>query len=157
VLIENLRRTAAPRGGRARARLYERFDGLDELSRIEYYRHPANWSNRMVLGDSLQVMASMAERRLRGKVQMILHRPRRTAIKFGSNWQVRVDKRDVKDGRSKTAPARPSRSRPSATPGTRFTRILVPARPPHHGADLLPRAASCFVQIGDENVTSYVH
>jgi len=51
--IENLRRTAAREGTSSSQRL-QRFDGLDDCRGSEYYRHPANWSNRMVLGDSLQ-------------------------------------------------------------------------------------------------------
>ena len=51
---------------------YADFDGLDSWEAIEYYQHEANWSNRMILGDSLRAMASLAEKeRLRGKVQMI--------------------------------------------------------------------------------------
>jgi hypothetical protein len=68
--------------------LFDTFDGLDELDIVDFYRHEANWSNRMILGDSLQVMASLAEREaLRGKVQMIYIDPP-YGIKFGSNWQV---------------------------------------------------------------------
>ena len=61
----------------------------------------------MILGDSLQVMASLAEREeLRGKVQMIYIDPP-YGIKFGSNWQVSARKRDVKDGKVEDATARP--------------------------------------------------
>ena len=68
--------------------LFETFDGLDELDLVEFYHHEANWSNRMILGDSLNVMASLAEREaLRGKVQMIYIDPP-YGIKFGTNWQV---------------------------------------------------------------------
>src|SRR5438093_1261853 len=63
----------------------------------------ANWSNRMILGDSLQVMASLAEReKLRGKVQMVYIDPP-YGIKFGSNWQVSTRNRDVKDGKIEDA------------------------------------------------------
>ena len=52
--------------------LFESFDGVEGWQSIEYYRHAANWSNRMILGDSLEVMASLAEREnLRSQVQMI--------------------------------------------------------------------------------------
>ena len=62
--------------------------GLDEMEIVDFYQHQANWSNRMILGDSLNVMASLAEREaLRGKVQMIYIDPP-YGIKFGSNWQV---------------------------------------------------------------------
>ena len=95
VLIENLRR--AHRG--SQLDLFADFDGLSGWEAVEYYQHDANWSNRMILGDSLQVMASLAEKEsLRGKVQMIYVDPP-YGIDFGSNWQVSTGKRDVKDGR----------------------------------------------------------
>src|SRR5918997_5456740 len=99
VLIENLRRTAERPEDEPELTLFESFDGLGELDLVDFYSHEANWSNRMILGDSLNVMASLAEReRLRGKVQMIYLDPP-YGIKFGSNWQVSARKRDVKDGK----------------------------------------------------------
>jgi len=72
VLIENLRRTAERPEEEPELTLFDSFDGLDDLQQIEFYEHDANWSNRMILGDSLQVMGSLAEReKLRGKVQMV--------------------------------------------------------------------------------------
>ena len=69
VLIENLRKTAKEGEIEPELTLFETFDGLSDLDLVEFYQHVANWSNRMILGDSLQVMASLAEReRLRGKV-----------------------------------------------------------------------------------------
>jgi adenine-specific DNA-methyltransferase len=98
VLVENLRKTAARGEPEPELSLFESFDGLDELDMIEYYQHQAHWSNRMILGDSLQAMASLADREaLRGKVQMVFIDPP-YGIKFGSNWQVSARKRDVKDG-----------------------------------------------------------
>ena len=69
--------------------LFADFNGLpSESAKTEFYQHDANWANRMILGDSLQVMASLAEREgLRGKVQCIYLDPP-YGIKFGSNWQV---------------------------------------------------------------------
>ncbi len=68
VLIENLRRSAS----QPELDLFADFDGLSGWEAVEYYQHDANWSNRMILGDSLQVMGSLAEKEnLRGKVQMI--------------------------------------------------------------------------------------
>ena len=97
--------------------LFDTFDGLDELDAVDFYKHDANWSNRMILGDSLQVMASLAEReQLRGKVQMIYIDPP-YGIKFGSNWQVARGSETSKTASSKMPPARPSKSRPSATRG----------------------------------------
>src|SRR5918995_5906812 len=98
VLIENLRSTATREEDEPELTLFGSFDGLPELDLVDFYRHEANWSNRMILGDSLNVMASLAEREaLRGKVQMIYVDPP-YGIKFGSNWQVSARKRDVKDG-----------------------------------------------------------
>ena len=72
VLVENLRRTSPAGEPEPEATLFDTFDGLDDLDIVDFYHHHANWSNRMILGDSLQVMASLAEREaLRGKVQMI--------------------------------------------------------------------------------------
>src|SRR3954470_13926949 len=103
VLIENLRRTAERPEDEPELTLFETFDGLDERQSVDFYRHAANWSNRMILGDSLQVMASLAEKEnLRGQVQMIYVDPP-YGIKFGSNWQVSTRKRDVKDGRVEDA------------------------------------------------------
>ena len=68
--------------------LFDSFDGLDELDALEHYQHDANWSNRMILGDSLQRDGEprRERERLRGKVQMIYIDPP-YGIKFGSNWQ----------------------------------------------------------------------
>ena len=66
--------------------------------KTEFYQHDQNWSNRMILGDTLQVMASLAEREgLRGKVQCIYIDPP-YGIKFNSNFQWSTTSRDVKDG-----------------------------------------------------------
>ncbi|MBF2761103.1 MAG: site-specific DNA-methyltransferase, partial [Ectothiorhodospiraceae bacterium AqS1] len=80
--------------------LFADFNGLpDDNAKTEFYRHDANWSNRMILGDSLQVMASLAEREgLRGQVQCIYLDPP-YGIKFNSNFQWSTTSRDVKDGK----------------------------------------------------------
>jgi len=80
--------------------LFSDFNGLpSEGAKTEFYQHDANWSNRMILGDSLQVMASLAEREgLRGKVQCIYIDPP-YGIKFNSNFQWSTTSRDVKDGK----------------------------------------------------------
>ena len=79
--------------------LFADFNGLDPEARTEFYQHEGQWTNRMILGDSLQVMASLAEREaLRGKVQCIYFDPP-YGIKFNSNWQVSTQSRDVKDGK----------------------------------------------------------
>ena len=85
VLVENLRTTSARLEDEPELHLFDSFDGLPELDLVDFYRHEANWSNRLILGDSLNVMASLGEREaLRGKIQMIYMDPP-YGIKFGSN------------------------------------------------------------------------
>jgi adenine-specific DNA-methyltransferase len=154
VLVENLRKTAAAGELEPELTLFDTFDGLSELDLVDFYQHQANWSNRMILGDSQQVMASLAERELlRGKVQMIYMDPP-YGIKFGSNWQVSTRKRDVKDGKLEDAPREAEQIK--AFRDTWELGIhsylsylrdrLVVAR------DLLTESGTVFVQIGDENV-----
>ena len=154
VLVENLRRTTERANDEPELTLFDTFDGLDGLDAVEFYKHQANWSNRMILGDSLQVMSSLAEReQMRGKVQMIYIDPP-YGIKFGSNWQVSARKRDVKDGKLDDA-AREAEQikafRDTWELGihsylTYLRDRLLVAR------ELLTESGSCFVQIGDENV-----
>ena len=87
--------------------LFETLRVSEEADRTEFYQHEQGWSNRMILGDSLQVMASLAEReRLRGKVQAIYFDPP-YGIKFNSNWQVSTRSRDVKDGKMESMSREP--------------------------------------------------
>ena len=89
--------------------LFATFDGPEQPfdQKIEFYQHQQQWSNRMILGDSLLVMTSLAEKEaLRGKVQCIYLDPP-YGIKFGSNWQVSTRKRDVKDGSAADATRQP--------------------------------------------------
>ena len=81
--------------------LFADFNGIPKgADKTEFYQHDQNWSNRMILGDSLQVMASLAEREgLRGKVQCIYFDPP-YGIKFNSNFQWSTTSRDVKDGKA---------------------------------------------------------
>ncbi len=98
-IIEQVR-AAAQRPKYAMAPLFGDFNGLpfDEL--IDFYQHQQQWTNRVILGDSMLVMSSLAEKGgLKGKVQMIYMDPP-YGIRFGSNWQVSTRKRDVKDGRA---------------------------------------------------------
>lgn len=154
VLIENLRRTAERPEMEPELTLFDTFDGLDELQQVEFYEHDANWSNRMILGDSLQVMASLAEReKLRGKAQMVYIDPP-YGIKFGSNWQVRVGTKAVQDGK-RTDAAREAEQvkafRDTWELGIHsylgYLRDRLQA-----ARGLLSDSGSCFVQIGDENV-----
>ncbi len=88
--------------------LFADFNGLPAEfdQRIDFYKHDGHWSNRMILGDSLLVMTSLAEKEgLKGKVQTIYLDPP-YGIKFGSNWQVSTRKRDVKDGQAEDATRR---------------------------------------------------
>ncbi|MFC9939844.1 site-specific DNA-methyltransferase [Nocardiopsis alba] len=154
VLIENLRRTAERSEEEPELTLFDDFDGLEELDQVDFYRHTANWSNRMILGDSLQVMSSLADREhLRGKVQMVYIDPP-YGIKFGSNWQVSARKRTVRDGKLEDA-AREAEQikafRDTWELGIHSylsylrDRLLV-------AREMLTESGSCFVQIGDENV-----
>jgi adenine-specific DNA-methyltransferase len=135
--------------------LFADFNGLpDEAARTEFYQHDQNWSNRMILGDSLQVMASLAEREgLRGKVQCIYLDPP-YGIKFNSNFQWSTTSRDVKDGKADHITREPEQVkayRDTWRDGihsylTYLRDRLTVAR------DLLTESGSIFVQIGDENV-----
>ena len=154
VLVENLRETAAKPEEEPELHLFETFDGLDELDLVEFYRHDANWSNRMILGDSLNVMASLAEREaLRGKVQMIYIDPP-YGIKFGSNWQASARRTAVKDGKFEDASREVEQIkafRDTWALGihsylTYLRDRLVVAK------DLLTPSGSAFVQIGVDNV-----
>ncbi|MBI5194182.1 MAG: site-specific DNA-methyltransferase [Nitrospirae bacterium] len=135
--------------------LFADFNGLpSESAKTEFYQHDAHWANRMILGDSLQVMASLAEREgLRGKVQMIYFDPP-YGIKFNSNFQWSTTSRDVKDGNVDHITREPEQVkafRDTWRNGihsylTYLRDRLTVAR------DLLTESGSIFVQIGDENV-----
>ena len=137
------------------ADLFADFNGLPSAdAKTEFYQHDANWSNRMILGDSLQVMASLAEREgLRGKVQCIYIDPP-YGIKFNSNFQWSTTSRDVKDGNAAHITREPEQVkafRDTWRDGihsylTYLRDRLTVAR------DLLTESGSIFVQIGDENV-----
>ena len=135
--------------------LFAEFNGLhDPDARAEFYQHDQNWTNRMILGDSLQVMASLAEREeLRGKVQCIYLDPP-YGIKFNSNFQWSTTSRDVRDGNRDHITREPEQVkafrdtwRDGIHSYLSYLRDrLTVAR------DLLAESGSIFVQIGDENV-----
>ncbi|TVQ91156.1 MAG: site-specific DNA-methyltransferase, partial [Chromatiaceae bacterium] len=135
--------------------LFADFNGIPkDADKTDFYRHDQNWSNRMILGDSLQVMASLAEREgLRGKVQCIYIDPP-YGIKFNSNFQWSTTSRDVKDGNVAHITREPEQVkafRDTWRDGihsylTYLRDRLTVAR------DLLTDSGSVFVQIGDENV-----
>ncbi len=157
-LIDDLLRETKEReheAGQITADLFADFNGIPKgADKTEFYQHDQNWSNRMILGDSLQVMASLAEREgLRGKVQCIYFDPP-YGIKFNSNFQWSTTSRDVKDGKSDHITREPEQVkafRDTWRDGihsylTYLRDRLTVAR------DLLTESGSIFVQIGDENV-----
>ena len=135
--------------------MFADFNGLPEgADRTEFYQHEGYWQNRMVLGDSLQVMASLAEREgLQGKVQCIYIDPP-YGIRFNSNFQWSTTSRDVRDGNRQHITREPEQVkafRDTWRDGihsylTYLRDRLTVAR------DLLVDSGSIFVQIGDENV-----
>jgi adenine-specific DNA-methyltransferase len=135
--------------------LFADFNGLpSESARTEFYQHDANWSNRMILGDSLQVMASLAEREgLRGKVQCIFFDPP-YGIKFNSNFQWSTTSRDVTDGKVDHITREPEQVkafRDTWRDGVHSYLTYLRDRLTLE-RDLLAESGSIFVQIGDENV-----
>ena len=137
------------------AALFDDFNGLPEgADRTEFYRHDVNWNNRMVLGDSLRVMASLAEREgLRGKVQCIYLDPP-YGIRFNSNFQWSTTSRDVRDGNVNHITREPEQVRAFRdTWRDGVHSYLSYLRDRFTVArDLLADSGSIFVQIGDENV-----
>ncbi len=158
VLIDDLVRQTRESGTNEsdeQPNLFADFNGLPEGdAKTEFYEHDANWSNRMILGDSLQVMTSLAEREgLRGKVQCIYVDPP-YGIKFNSNFQWSTTSRDVRDGKAEHITREPEQVkafRDTWRDGihsylTYLRDRLTVAR------ELLTESGSIFVQIGDENV-----
>jgi adenine-specific DNA-methyltransferase len=158
VLIEDLKRASRARAEQASAQgpdLFADFNGLSGSPKAtEFYRHDQHWSNRMILGDSLAVMASLAEREgLRGQVQCIYLDPP-YGIRFNSNFQWSTTSRDVKDGARDHVTREPEQVRAFRDTWrdgihsylTYLRDRLTVAR------DLLHESGSIFVQIGDENV-----
>jgi adenine-specific DNA-methyltransferase len=167
-LIEDLRKQWEKGGGKGvgepgggyQLNLFADFNGIEaDFSRkVDFYSHESasqpHWSNRLILGDSLLVMTSLAEKEgLKGQVQMIYIDPP-YGIKFNSNWQVSTRKRDIKDGKAEDTTRQPEQIR--AFRDTWKLGIhsylaylrdrLIAAR------ELLTETGSIFVQIGDENV-----
>jgi adenine-specific DNA-methyltransferase len=109
-IIEDIRREYQ-KEAEPQASLFADFNGLDWEQQIEFYQHESNWSNRMILGDSLYVMTSLAEKEgLKGQVQMIYIDPP-YGIKFGSNWQVSTRKKNIKDGKAEDTTRQPEQVR----------------------------------------------
>ena len=157
VLIDDLKRQTekAEQVDDEQIDMFSDFNGVpSDDARTEFYQHDQNWTNRMILGDGLQVMASLSEREgLRGKVQCIYIDPP-YGIKFNSNFQWSTTSRDVKDGNQAHITREPEQVkafRDTWRDGinsylTYLRDRLTVAR------DLLTDSGSVFVQIGDENV-----
>lgn len=157
-LIDDLKRQTKARRAEADDAipdLFADFNGLPDKEAVtEFYQHDLHWSNRMISGDSLSVMASLAEREgLRGQVQCIYFDPP-YGIKFNSNFQWSTTSRDVKDGAKDHVTREPEQVRAFRDTWkdgihsylTYLRDRLTVAR------DLLSESGSIFVQIGDENV-----
>jgi adenine-specific DNA-methyltransferase len=163
-IIENVRTSAvgamhaSPLGDHAIAepqlQLFSDFNNIPFDVLVDFYQHEQSWTNRMILGDSLLVMASLAEKEnLKGRVQMIYLDPP-YGIKFGSNWQSSTRKRDVRDGKADDLTLQPEQIKAfrdtwqlgihSYLSYLRDRLTLV--------RELLTDSGSIFVQISEENV-----
>jgi adenine-specific DNA-methyltransferase len=152
-IIEDLR-SQARKAKSEQLQLFADFNGLKFEDLIEFYQHEQSWANRMILGDSLLVMNSLAEKEgLKAKVQMIYIDPP-YGISFSSNWQVSTRKRDVKDGKAEDATRQPEQIKAFRdTWKLRINSYLAYLRDRLFIArQLLSETGSIFVQIGDENV-----
>jgi adenine-specific DNA-methyltransferase len=157
VIVDDLMRQTLKRKAEGTPKppdLFSVFDGLDLKAKTEFYQHDQHWSNRLIVGDSLSVMASLGEREgLLGKVQCIYVDPP-YGIKFNSNFQWSTTSRDVKDGSKADMTREPEQVRAFRDTWrdgihsylTYLRDRLTVAR------DLLSDTGSIFVQIGDQNV-----
>ena len=152
-IIEAVKRNNGS-GGARQMTLFETERQEPLRDAIEFYKHAHGWSNRMVAGDSLLVMNSLLEKEgMAGKVQMVYLDPP-YGIRYGSNFQPFVNKRDVKDGRDEDLTAEPEQIRAFRDTWelgihsylTYLRDRLLLAR------ELLTESGSVFVQISDENV-----
>jgi adenine-specific DNA-methyltransferase len=127
----------------------------DEIQKVsEYYQHQDGWTNRLIQGDSHLVMASLLEREgMAGQVQTIYFDPP-YGIKYGGNWQIKLNNRDVQDGKDEALTAEPEQIKAFRDTwelgihsylGYLRDRLLI-------AKELLTESGSCFVQISDENV-----
>lgn len=153
-VIEDIKTQAKADAPPAQLDLFADFNGIQFEDLIDFYHHQSNWANRMILGDSLLTMVSLAEKEgLKGKVQMVYIDPP-YGIKFNSNWQVSTRKRDVKDGKAEDATRQPEQIRAFRDTWelgihsylSYWRDRLVAAR------ELLTETGSVFVQISDENL-----
>lgn len=152
-IIEDLRAKTQEKQPEA-LQLFSDFNGLSDFQqKVDFYRHDQHWTNRMILGDALLAMTSLAEKEgLKGHVQMVYIDPP-YGIRFGSNWQVSTRRRDVRDGRAEDATREPEVIRAFRDTWERGIHSylaylrdrLVVAR------DLLAPTGSVFVQMNVEN------
>jgi adenine-specific DNA-methyltransferase len=137
------------------ASLFERREENPPLQEaIDFYRHAHGWSNRLIAGDSLLVMNSLLEKEgLAGQVQMFYFDPP-YGIKYGSNFQPFVNKREVKDGKDEDLTQEPEMIRAFRDTWELGVhsylsylrdRVLL-------AKELLHESGSCLVQISDENI-----
>lgn len=136
------------------ADLFGDFNGIESDTKTEFYKHDQNWQNRMILGDSLQIMSSLAQREnIQGKVQCVYFDPP-YGISFGSNWQVSTRSRIVKDGKIDQIARDPEQVkafRDTWKDGVHSYLTYLRDRLTVI-KDLLNDSGSVFIQIGDENV-----
>jgi len=155
-IIEAVRRRNGSNGSHPeQPSLFERREENPPLrDAVDFYRHPHGWSNRLIAGDSLLVMNSLLEKEgMAGQVQMVYIDPP-YGIKYGSNFQPFVNKREVKDGKDEDLTQEPEMIRAfrdtwelgvhSYLSYLRDRLLLA--------KDLLHESGSCFVQINDDNV-----
>jgi adenine-specific DNA-methyltransferase len=153
-LIDELRAESRRAEPQHQIDLFGDFNGLEFEQLVDFYQHSMRWQNRLILGDSLLVMASLAEKEgLRGKVQMVYMDPP-YGIDFRSNWQVSTRSRDIRDGRGEDASRQPEQVKAfrdtwhlgvhSYLSYLRDRLVLA--------HDLLSPTGSIFVQIGEDNV-----
>jgi len=153
-LVEELRAASEGRRSEEQLGFFAPYTELTFEEKVDFYRHPGKWANRMILGDSLLAMTSLAEKEgLKGQVQTIYIDPP-YGIKFGSNWQVSTRKRDVRDGKDTDLTRQPEQVRAYRDTWelgihsylAYLRERLVTSR------ELLTDSGSVFVQIGEENV-----
>jgi adenine-specific DNA-methyltransferase len=147
-------KTTRPDNGGFLPGFFDDFDAMEFERKVEFYQHDQHWANRMILGDSLQVMTSLAEKEgLKGKVQMVYIDPP-YGIRFPSNWQVSTRNRDVKDGSLGDVTRQPEQVRAFRDTwrlgihtylGYLRDRLIT-------SRELLAETGAIFVQIGDENL-----
>jgi adenine-specific DNA-methyltransferase len=151
-LIEQLR--AEQRDIDPQASLFADFNGISFEQLVEFYQHPQHWTNRLILGDSLLVMASLADKeQLRGQVQTVYIDPP-YGIRFNSNWQVSTRNRDVTDGKPAdlTRQVEQVKAFRDTWKNGLHSYLSYLRQRLYTARDLLHESGSVFVQIGEENV-----